>query len=151
MIEYRNMTEKDVDQMAEIEKTVFSTPWSKQSFFEALARPEAHFIVACEGTEVLGYGGIYQAMDEGEITNVAVHPKHRRKGIAKAIILKIKEDMKAAGVTQIFLEVRITNEPAIALYESQEFKQIGIRKGFYEKPKEDAAIMLFQKIGVCSC
>jgi ribosomal-protein-alanine N-acetyltransferase len=73
--------------------------------------------------------------------NVAVHPDHRRRGIAEALILALSEDLKAGGNQCLTLEVRASNAPAIALYENLGFRQVGLRKNYYHKPKEDALIL----------
>jgi ribosomal-protein-alanine N-acetyltransferase len=90
---------------------------------------------------VAGYIGMYLAMDEGEITNVAVAASARKRGIGKALIRELVEKAARRGVSRIVLEVRVGNRPAIALYEQMGFRRIGTRKGFYDFPKEDADIM----------
>jgi ribosomal-protein-alanine N-acetyltransferase len=84
---------------------------------------------------------MYLAMDEGEITNVAVATSARRNGIGKALIRELTEKAARRGISRIVLEVRVGNRPAIALYERMGFRRIGTRKGFYDFPKEDADIM----------
>jgi ribosomal-protein-alanine N-acetyltransferase len=94
--------------------------------------------------EVAGYIGMYLAMDEGEITNVAVAASARKRGIGKALIRELVEKAARRGISRIVLEVRVGNRPAIALYEQMGFRRIGTRKGFYDFPKEDADIMELQ-------
>jgi ribosomal-protein-alanine N-acetyltransferase len=91
--------------------------------------------------EVAGYIGMYLAMDEGEITNVAVAASARKRGIGKALIRELTEKAARRGISRIVLEVRVGNRPAIALYDQMGFRRIGTRKGFYDFPKEDADIM----------
>ena len=92
--------------------------------------------------KVIGYIGMYLSFDEAEITNVAVSPEHRQKGIGKVLVETVKEMVCKKNIKKIFLEVRVSNIPAIALYEKNGFQKVGIRKNFYEKPTEDANIML---------
>ena len=135
------MTLQDVEQVAEIERSVFSTPWSAQAFIDTLSMDGVIFLVAREEKRILGYCGIYLAADEGEITNVAVHPEHRRNGIARALMEKLLTNAGDRGAAHIILEVRQSNEAAIRLYESTGFESCGVRKRFYRQPVEDALLM----------
>ncbi len=137
----RRMQKEDVSRVAEIEAKSFSQPWSEQAFLDACEDQAAVFLVAEDEEEVLGYAGMYVSFEEGEITNVAVNPVARRRGVGEAIILAMQEEASVLGVTRIVLEVRDHNEPAIGLYEKMQFSLVGIRKGFYDFPKEDARIM----------
>lgn len=144
----RRMTKEDAAQMACIEEAVFSQPWSKKAFEESLSYENTIFLVAEDERDgqkqILGYVGMYISFEEGEITNVAVDEASRKKGIGKALILKLLEEAAALSVTRIILEVRCSNADAIGLYTKCDFKKIGIRKGFYDFPKEDADIMLWE-------
>ena len=124
-----------------MEQQIFSQPWSCQGFLDALASETVIFLVAESEEKLLGYCGMYCAMDEGEITNVAVDSRNRRMGIGKRLMKQLLWEAKAAGIRTVILEVRPSNEAAIRLYESFGFTVQGIRKGFYEKPKEDGYIM----------
>ncbi len=157
----RRMRTEDARQVAAIEQEVFSCPWSRQGFLDSLANPAAVFLVAEEAAKeeaeeavqdgvrsenrIAGYIGMYVSMDEGEITNVAVHPSCRRKGIGRALLAAMRREAEKAGVVRMVLEVRVSNEPAVNLYREAGFVTAGIRRGFYEKPKEDAAIMVWEK------
>ncbi len=148
----RRMQEQDAAQAAEIDREVFSCPWSRQGFLDSLANPAALFLVAEEeaadcggGGAIAGYIGMYLSMDEAEITNVAVKPEFCRRGIGNALIAAAKTRAQEAGVSRMVLEVRLSNCAAIRLYEKNGFCRIGIRRGFYEKPKEDAGIMIWEK------
>ena len=136
----RRMTEADLDKVAEMEKEVFSMPWSKESFRDSLSQSYSYFFVAQEGT-ILGYCGIHNLGGDGEITNVAVDKTVRGRGIATKMLLYAMEEMIKEGVEAFTLEVRVSNEPAIKLYEKLGFENKGIRKNFYENPVEDAMIM----------
>lgn len=139
------MTEQEVPAVAELEKQIFSMPWSRQGFSDALAMENVIFLVALEEHTVCGYCGIYLAADEGEITNVAVAPEYRRQGIAKKLVRALVEAGSERGARQFVLEVRVSNQGAMRLYEKLGFFSCGIRKNFYERPIEDAYIMLFRQ------
>lgn len=143
MIAIRAMQAEDAEEVAVIESRTFSQPWSKQGFLDSLALEHAVFLVAEEDNRVLGYIGMYVSLDEGEITNVAVDSDARRRGIGAMLVEAMKKEAGLRGVTQIVLEVRVSNESAIRLYERNGFVNQGIRKGFYDMPKEDAYIMLY--------
>lgn len=136
------MRKEDIIQIAALEKQVFSMPWSEQGFLDTLSMPNVIFYEAVEADRVCGYCGIYLAADEGEITNVAVDPACRRRGIAECMVTKLMETAAGEGARQFVLEVRASNEPAIRLYEKLGFAGCGVRKHFYEKPTEDAIVMI---------
>ena len=140
----RTMQKGDVAAVAALEAQIFSMPWSAAGFADTLPREDVIFLVAYEQDELLGYVGIYCTLDEGEITNVAVAPAARRRGIARALLTELKQQLACRNVAQIVLEVRVSNEPAIRLYEQMGFSVLGVRKNFYEKPTEDAYIMACQ-------
>jgi ribosomal-protein-alanine N-acetyltransferase len=137
------MMPQDVDAVAKMEQAIFSSPWSAQGFLDSLANPDTLFIVALEDDANIpaGYAGMYLALDEGEITNVAVAESCRRNGIGRALIREILQMAAARGIRRVVLEVRVSNRAAIALYEQMGFRRIGTRRGFYDFPKEDADIM----------
>jgi len=128
---------------AELEKEIFSQPWSEQGFLDAIEREQNLFLVAEEAGELSGYLGLYQSLDEGEITNVAVRADKRNLGIGEKLMQAAIAEAKQRNINQIVLEVRVSNAPAIHLYEKCGFVNCGIRKGFYDFPKEDAYIMIY--------
>lgn len=140
----RTMQKDDVAAVAALEAQIFPMPWSAAGFADTLPREDVIFLVAYEQDELLGYVGIYCTLDEGEITNVAVAPAARRRGIARALLTELKQQLACRNVARIVLEVRVSNEPAIRLYEQMGFSVLGVRKNFYEKPTEDAYIMACQ-------
>ena len=157
------MTLEDVPAVVQIEKDCFSQPWSEQSFCESITREDTIFLVyelteeddisflsnteevsanTCAlATKVVAYIGMYLSFDEASITNVAVSPSYRKRGIGEQLVAEAKQSAKAAGAVQMLLEVRVSNEAAIVLYEKQHFSSLGIRKKFYQHPIEDAYIM----------
>lgn len=137
---YRRMTVEDLDRVAQMEKEIFSTPWSRVSFQESLEKTYSFFFVA-EDDEIVGYCGIHNFGGDGEITNVAVDKAWRGKNVAFSMLEFAMEETKAEGIEAFTLEVRATNMPAIKLYEKLGFSQQGIRKNFYDNPTEDAIIM----------
>ncbi|MBO5258819.1 MAG: ribosomal protein S18-alanine N-acetyltransferase [Agathobacter sp.] len=138
----RKMEARDVSGVARIEQENFSMPWSEKAFMDSLSQEEALFLVAEEEDRVLGYIGICLSFEEGEITNVSVDSSSRNKGVGSELVEQLKKEAQARGTEKIFLEVRVSNEPAIRLYEKQGFEQVGCRKNFYEKPREDAWVMM---------
>lgn len=139
------MTVEDCTRAAELEKSIFSQPWSEQGFRDALNMEQNIFFVAEEDGIVCGYIGMYQSLDEGEITNVAVALEKRNAGIGWMLMQAAIEQAKRQGIVRIVLEVRVSNASAIHLYEKCGFVNYGIRKGFYDFPKEDAYIMIYSQ------
>ena len=135
------MTESHVAQVALLEKLCFADPWSEKSIASELDNQWALWLVALERDAVVGYIGSQTAVDETDVMNVAVHPDHRRKGIAEALIEMLIKQLQEQGSHALMLEVRASNAPAIALYEKIGFRQVGLRKNYYRKPKEDALIL----------
>ena len=127
--------------LAELEKLCFSEPWSEKALSDEIDNPAAYFVVAVEEDEVLGYGGMHTVLGESYIDNIAVFPQHRGCGAGRAVTTALIEKAKENGGVFITLEVRASNVPAIALYTSLGFENVGVRKRFYTNPEEDAVIM----------
>lgn len=140
----REMVETDLEAVAALEAQTFSMPWSEQGFADTLMREDVLFLVASEGEQLLGYVGVYCTADEGEITNVAVAKAARRHGVGRALLEELIETLAQRSISRIVLEVRVSNEPAIRLYEQMDFSVVGTRKNFYEKPTEDAYVMVWE-------
>lgn len=140
----QKMTEKEIDEVAALEKQVFSRPWSRQGFLDTLAMDNVIFLTAIEEGRLAGYCGVYLSIDEGEITNVAVAPEYRRHGIGRQLVQELMKRGEEKGVSRFLLEVRASNEGAIALYRELGFTDGGRRKNFYEFPREDALVMIRQ-------
>jgi ribosomal-protein-alanine N-acetyltransferase len=137
----REMCEQDLEQVARIEKEIFSVPWSEKSFADACSEPENVYLVCdCDG-KIAGYCGMWTVLGEGNITNMAVAEEYRRKGIAAKLMEELLKRGHEKEVTIFFLEVRESNTAARTLYENAGFSQIGIRKRFYERPVENAIVM----------
>lgn len=127
---------------AELERLCFSDPWSEDAL-GILTRSGAFGAVALtEDGQVIGYGGMLTVLDEGQITNIAVHPSHRRKGVGRALLSALLDHAKKQGVLQFSLEVRASNVSAQSLYLQQGFQIAGTRKRFYSHPTEDGLVMV---------
>ena len=135
------MNESHVAQVAALEKICFSDPWSENSVASELKNPLSCWLVAEEDGKIAGYVGSQTVIDESDMMNVAVHPNHRRKGIAEALVAELVGALKKRESHCLTLEVRASNEPAKALYEKLGFTQVGLRKNYYRNPKEDALIL----------
>ena len=137
------MTADHSDELERLERICFSRPWSKRMLAEELDNACAAFLVAEDGETgaVLGYAGLLAMMDEGYITNVAVFPEYRRCGIAAKIIEVFMNFARGNQLSFLTLEVRPSNEAAIALYQSFGFEEVGRRRNYYDLPKEDALIL----------
>ena len=137
----REMQLDELEGVMVIEKENFSVPWTEMGFFSFLLRDDTMFLVAEEEGEIIGYMGIMMVLDEGEITNVSVSKYARRRGIGRALVGEMIRRMKKRGIVTLHLEVRKSNDAAIALYSSFGFVKDGERKMYYEEPVEDAVLM----------
>ncbi len=141
MIVYRRMRPEDVPFISRLEEETFSMPWSAESFLQMIEREDTEYFVAEEDGHLLGGCGLLLIAGEGNITNVAVVPEARRRGVASGLLTYLMAEGDRAGLTAYTLEVRVSNAAAIGLYEKLGFVSEGIRPNFYEKPTEDAVIM----------
>ena len=135
------MSREHVDQVAALERECFSMPWSETQLSDALYDDNACFLVAEDDEgNVIGYAGLSTVLDEGYINNIAVEEAARKHGVASALLDTF---CRFAGVNLAFLtlEVRKSNAAAIGLYEKYGFEQVGVRPGFYQRPREDAVII----------
>ena len=135
------MNEHHVPQIALLERECFADPWSQQSIASELHNPLSLWLVAQEGQTLLGYVGSQTCLDETDMMNIAVSPASRRQGVARALIEALVSALRERGSRQLTLEVRASNGPARQLYESLGFLQVGLRKNYYQNPKEDALIL----------
>lgn len=138
------MTAEHIPQIAELERTCFSHPWSEELLLQELWNDASAVIVAeGENGTVLGYAGVNTVLDEGYINNVAVAPQFRRQGVADELIAALVR-FGRAKLAFLTLEVRASNAPAIALYAKHGFRETGRRKNYYDDPKEDAILMTLE-------
>ncbi len=139
-IEIFSLRAEHIEKIADLEKICFSTPWTAEGILDSFKRG-TKFLVAERLGEVLGYIGISCILDEGYVTNIAVFPEWRRKGVGAALLKATFSLALENGLKFVSLEVRESNSSAISLYKKFGFKTEGKRKNFYENPREDALIM----------
>lgn len=141
-IEIRSARAGDIDRIMVIERENFSVPWPREGFEFELECPESLFFVAAEGDAVAGFVIIRLADYEAEVFNIAVDSVCRRRGTGRKLLETALYEAQRKGVKDVFLEVRASNEGAKALYLSAGFEAVGLRRGYYNKPKEDAIVMM---------
>lgn len=138
---FEMMSRNTIRQVAEIEKESFANPWSQAAFEAELGNSAARYVVALEAGEVIGYAGYWHILDEAHVTNVAVRKDKRGLGYGRSIMERLLELAVAEGIVHMTLEVRVSNAIARALYLSMGFRELGLRRGYYEDNGEDAVIM----------
>lgn len=147
-ITLRKMKIGDLDQIMEIEKVSFPTPWSRQAFlYEILDNDLAFYIVAERDEQLLGYAGLWVILDEGHVTTIAVNPQIRRSRVGESLLRELEALAAQTGVRKMTLEVRPSNYAAQALYYKLGYVMRGVRKGYYSDTKEDAIIMWKDQLG----
>ncbi len=141
-LQFSSIFTEHLDQVTGIEKLSFAMPWSRQAFtFEITENDFALYLVALFQDRVVGYGGIWIVLDEGHITNVAVHPKLRGYGVGRALMAELISRAAMQGADKLTLEVRMSNLAARNLYASLGFVGKGVRRRYYSDNNEDALIM----------
>ncbi|HEY3279560.1 MAG TPA: ribosomal protein S18-alanine N-acetyltransferase [Gemmatimonadales bacterium] len=123
-----------------IERAVFGDPWSARDFDDSVAARVPFFVALADG-EIAGYVIAHYAADEGEILNLAVAPEQRRRGLGRALARRALAALAERDVREVYLEVRVSNAAAHALYEGLGFKKVGRRAGYYRRPAEDAVVL----------
>ena len=142
MMEIRLATIEDAHAIYEIEQQSFSVPWRLESVLAELeGAANKLYMVICEENHIVGYAGAWLVYDEGQITNIAVLPSARGKGYGSKLTKQLIDECFSRGMHEIFLEVRISNLAALAMYRNLGFSVKGIRKEYYSEPTEDAYIM----------
>jgi ribosomal-protein-alanine N-acetyltransferase len=132
----------DLDEVLAIERASFTMPWSRGAFlYEIEQNRVARCRVVRDGDELVGYVCVWEIADEVHVTNIAVHPAHRRRGIARGLLQLLLTEARARDLRLVVLEVRPSNHQAIALYESFGFRVTGRRRGYYYDTGEDALVM----------
>lgn len=135
------MLPQDAAETAALERIIFTMPWSENGFLTSLQSPDTLYLVARVGGRIAGYCGFLQSFDEADITNAAVAPDFRGRGVGTRMLRELMARGRERGVSRYTLEVRQSNEAAIRLYRKLGFASVGIRKDFYERPRENALIM----------
>ena len=136
------VTDADIPQIAELERTCFSDPWSEQTLRDSLVNPLYRFVAVKDGARVLGYAGMFLTIPEAQIANIAVTPDARRQGLGRLLVRGLVREAEEAGAQVVFLEVREHNAGAIALYEQEGFIRVGMRKNYYDNPVENGFVYM---------
>lgn len=145
-IEIRELQEADIEVLAEVEAEAFSMPWTKKDFQGLLEHSYCFYLTALVDGRPVGCCGYTNSCNEANIDNVVVDRRYRGRGIGQAMLRELIARGERAGIEAFTLEVRVSNEAAIHIYEKAGFLSEGIRPNFYEKPREDAMIMWRRKI-----
>ena len=142
------MSASDIEAVIKIEEEAYGEHhWSKSAFYDEMNNNLAKYYVAKTiENEIVGFAGTWHIIDEGHITTIAVKKGYQRNHIGEAIVIKIIEDCYKNEIKYLTLEVRVSNTPAIGLYEKYGFKSLGTRKGYYQDNNEDALIMWTENI-----
>lgn len=135
------MTESDVPQIVMLEQRCFSDPWSEASISSELRNVLSLWLVARSGETVAGYVGSQSVPPESDVMNLAVAPEFRRQGLGRRLMTAMTDALRARDIEALTLEVRVSNEPARALYQALGFVQVGRRPRYYVRPVEDALIL----------
>lgn len=141
MLTIRNMKESDVKEIARLERESFTDAWSEKSIYDTFCQTQAFVVVAEEDEDIAGYCIVYFVMDEGEIARIAVEQNFRRQGVGRKLLDQVEMLCKEKGIAKLLLDVRQSNAAARSFYENYGFDEDGIRKDFYELPKESAILM----------
>jgi ribosomal-protein-alanine N-acetyltransferase len=141
-VRFADMEVRHVAGVLEIERRSFPTPWSERAFVSELTHNAyAHYLVALRGARVSGYAGMWLILDEAHITNIAVHPLERGRGLGDRLLSELERRAAAQGCRRMTLEVRPSNAVAQALYRKHGFEARGRRPGYYSDTHEDAIVM----------
>ena len=141
MLIVRNMQMSDAVEIAKLEKSTFSDALTEKGILDTFRQQQAFVVVGEMGEKVVGYCIMYYVLDEGEIARIAVDGTCKRQGVGRAILNQVECVCKEKAITRILLDVRESNETARAFYRDYGFAEDGIRKNFYEMPKEHAVLM----------
>lgn len=143
MLHISNMTPSDLDEVAAIAAPSFTPPWSREAFLDEMARAVSRCVVLRTevGGPVRAYAIWWIIADEQSLLTIATDPSERRRGAARALIAEMIADGVRCGVTECFLEVRPSNEAAVALYQAHGFELLDVRRAYYDD-REDAWIMV---------
>jgi ribosomal-protein-alanine N-acetyltransferase len=143
-VELRPMRWEDIEAVLRMETELFGDePWTESMFWSELAQRETrHYVVAADGDEVVGYAGLCAyAPHEAYVQTIGVTGSRQRAGIGTRLLLELVDEAARRGCPRLDLEVRADNANAIALYEHHGFRQIGVRRGYYQPSGTDAVVM----------
>jgi [ribosomal protein S18]-alanine N-acetyltransferase len=141
-VSFRTMRLGDIDEICQIEKESFTTPWSEGAFHNELVNNHfAHYVIMeCDGV-VAGYGGLWLIMEEAHVTNIAVRAAFRGRKLGERLLRELQCTAVMLGAQKMTLEVRVSNLIAQSLYQKLGFRGVGTRRGYYSDNNEDALIM----------
>lgn len=146
-IAIRRMRLLDIDAVLLVERAAFLTPWSRAAFESEICNNElTHYLVICVEKQVIGYAGMWVIVDEAHVTNIAILPEYRGRGLGEKLLAALMEAAVNRGAARMTLEVRPSNYAAQKLYEKMGFCRAGVRKHYYTDTKEDAVIMWCDKL-----
>jgi ribosomal-protein-alanine N-acetyltransferase len=138
---FQKLVKSDLDDVQEIERACFTTPWSRAAFLNEIHFERSLFTTLKIGTRLIGYGGFWIVVDEIHISNIAIHPDYQRQGFGRMLLTHLLEEAVARGASQASLEVRRSNKAALKLYDEFGFKVVTVRRSYYQDTKEDAFVM----------
>ena len=130
-----------LEQLEKLEQSCFSVPWTRDQILGQMPDPQHVFLVAVDNDQIVGYVGMMHVLDEGYISNVAVCPERRRQGIADQLLKHLILRAKELDLSFVTLEVREGNSAAVNLYAKHTFEPVGMRKNYYDRPRENAILM----------
>lgn len=137
------MSEDDLDKVLELEKVLFSDPWTYENYlYELNDNPYSNLYIIKNDQDIIGYAGLWVLFEQGQITTIGINPKYQKQGYGKILLEYLINQAKAKEAETISLEVRVSNDTAIALYEKYGFITINIRKAYYQDNYEDAYLMM---------
>jgi ribosomal-protein-alanine N-acetyltransferase len=138
----RPLVAKDVDAVVSIETEAFSSPWRRETFLDLIDRPGLELLVLEDRQSgIIGYAVLWCILDQGELANMAVRPSFRGRGLGGFLLSKVLDVARERGVESVYLEVRVSNESAVRLYTQFGFSDVGVRRLYYDHPREDARVM----------
>lgn len=139
----RSMRLADVDAVVAIETETFGSPWQRETFADLIDRPTVELLVMeSEADGVIGYAVLWCVLEQAELANVALTSSWRGRGLGRYLVGRVLEVARGRGVSKMFLEVRSSNERASEIYRDFGFTEVGLRRDYYDAPKEDARIMM---------
>ena len=145
------MQAQDVPEVYRIETESIQNPWSEKALAEELENSLAVFFVARGKEGIRGYYGLHRVLDEADLVSIAVDERSRRQGLGAQLMEHMLDWCKKNGIVRLMLEVRMSNAPARAMYERFGFAEDGIRRGYYQNPREDALLMSWMAEEGTSC
>jgi [ribosomal protein S18]-alanine N-acetyltransferase len=140
-VQIRPMEDVDVAAVMEIERAAFTMPWTESTFYGLLKRSDSLLWVAESAEGVVAYAAVWIVLDQAELGDIAVADGWRRRGIARRLLETALDAVREKGVRELYLEVRPSNHQARRLYEQYEFVEVGRRKDYYARPREDALVL----------